>query len=388
MRKRLWIYLVLMVVSLTAGYVIRQSMTSRGVVRAEGITMLPATVKVSKEMEDSVANALLGTYAERGISVYAITDVDHRGEFSVVSVAGLPDDAAQMQLESALWLGSVTVADTTGMPAVVNDVPAAGEYGGSGPVLPFRDGTQAMYGFLGVHGCGFGLGSSWVAVDLFPTENMVYASEAGSVSYVCRDGTQVSMRVGNQLYAHLVDTGQVMGDTYSQGQAIAGMVPGTFTATCGNATQSENNFHVHFCLVPVSGAWSADGYTLDINSSQWVKGEEIVDPTEYLTAAWENANVPPPGSPVGGNFWDALMGGVSEMVDTVANQLPVHEDMSMRTKVMDAARPSFELISLVFFSSFDMTVPLWMFGIITAMELIRVIYAGWMWVKRAIPIIG
>jgi len=368
---------------------------SSPVARAYGITMLPPTVEVSPSLASAVANVLATSAVDREIYTYAITDVSPKTGYTLVSVAGLPDDAQKMSLDAALWLGTVTIADSSDMSGVVNDPPPAQALaaaqtgrGGAGDILPFRTGTQAQYGELGVHACGYSL-NGWMAVDLFPSENMVHASRAGFVTYVCRDDTQVSLRIGENLYAHLADTGQQVGDQYHQGQAMGALVPGTFSDTCGNAEQAPTAYHVHFCFVPDGNTFTADGYELNVNSSVWTKGEETVSPSGYLTANWTDAGVDVPVyAAAGSNFWDGFMGGISDIFENTVSVLPEHQDLGMAEQVAATSAPALELVSVIIAGTFDLTVILWVVGIIIALELVRVIYAGWMWIKRAIPIIG
>jgi hypothetical protein len=182
----------------------------------------------------------------------------------------------------------------------------------AGYILPWRSGTTAWYGPLGVHECGFQL-ADWKAVDLFPAENQVYAVESGNVNYLCRDGTQVSMRVGSIMYVHLQDNGQQVGDHYEQGQAMGGMVSGTFQAACGHAEQQPDHYHLHMCFLPQNNRFYADGYELDTISGGWTKDGQTVNPSGTLTAAWNDA-VDPPVIGGGGsgmfNIWDWLLRGL------------------------------------------------------------------------------
>jgi hypothetical protein len=373
-------------------------------VTEQGITMLPSTVPISARLQLSTLRALALDAYQRGVTTYAITDVVDRDGYWKISVAGMPDGSQQMALSESVWLGTVTINNTTGLPGLVdeampkiaNSLPealgsetAAAEYGvgGSANILPFRSGTTAMYGTLGVHDCGFSM-NGWKAVDLFPSENMVYSSNSGTVSYVCRDENQVALRIGNNLYTHLVDTGQQMDDVYTQGQAIAGMVPGSFDTACGYAAQNEAAYHVHFCFVPNSGGgFNADGYMLSMADSNWRKGSEMVEPTGTLTAAWEDAGFTGTTARASGNFWDSLIGGVIDMANNSMNVMPEHHDFGIVSQIDANVAPALTLINLLF-GSFNCTVPLWVGGIIFVLETVRIVYAGWMWIKKAIPVIG
>lgn len=187
----------------------------------------------------------------------------------------------------------------------------------TGYYLPWKTGTNARYGLLGVHVCGFGM-DGWWAVDFFPAENQVYAMESGSITYVCRDSTQVAVRVGdNILYDHLVDTGQQIGDTYVQGQPMGALVTGSFTDLCGYASQQATAYHVHACFLPSGGQFAADGYILSTATQNWTKSGTVYAPGDYMAATW-TAGLP---SSAGGmfNIWDYLLAGIKSILAWALN---------------------------------------------------------------------
>lgn len=368
------------------------------------VKMVPATIPVELRVQEAVARTLAVGAEERGIFTYAITDVTHKDGYYYVSVAGLQESSTRMRWDDMRWLGLVTLIDQPDLPGMVqtqlpttaNSLPeAAGSVsaaerivgGGSQNILPFRDGTRALYGVKGVHDCGFTL-NGWKAVDFFPEENMVYASREGSVSYVCRDDHQMTLRIGNNLYSHLKINGIYIGDNLYQGQAISEMVPGTYDDVCGGTYQEPEQYHVHFCFIPDSNnVYSADGYSMVATRDDgiWTKiGTYGVAPGQYMIADWANAGVnldnPGPQS----NFWDSLVGGLSSMAIKSMSVFPEHQDMHMSKTVMVNISPAIQLINLIF-GQFDMTVPLWVMGIIFALESVRIIYAGYMWVRKALP---
>lgn len=375
-----------------------QNNTVQPVDEPSGITLLASTIKVDPPIERQVERLLAVDAPIRSVFVYAITDLVDKNGYYYVSVAGLPIGSTKMFLGDALWLGSVQLAKMPGLPGFVTELMASQQTektiqvkqtigGGAGNILPFRSGTQAQYGMSAVHNCGFSL-NGWKAVDFFPSEDMVYSSMAGEVNYVCRDTTQVALRIGDNLYTHLVDNGAQVGDQYTQGQAISGMVPGTFTNSCGVADQGESQYHVHFCFQPdPTGFFHADGYALNTATGTWTKGQDQVNPLGYLTADWQDATIIP-GPAAGANVWDSTVNGVTSMVNHTADALPQHVDLKMADTVLGNVGPAFDLMYTVILANFDLTIPLWVIGIITTLELVRIAYAGWMWVKRAIPIIG
>lgn len=356
---------------------------------ATNITMLTPSVEVSDKLSDQIAYILSKDAPVRGVFKYAITDVTDKDPFVIVSVAGFsvsqPDT---WSIDNAIWIGTVTTVknSTNGYVDVVN-VKNTTYGGGSGDILPFQNGTTAQYGPAGVHDCGFSL-NGWKAVDLFPSQGMVYAAQAGEVSYICRDSHQMSIRVGNNMYVHLVDTGIEVGKNFTQGEAISNLVPGTFSDTCGNTDQLEDAAHVHFCFIPSGdGTYSADGYTLSTSTGNWTKGETTVHPTDYLTATWENADIIP-DSTVGNNFWDGIVDGITTLTKPAKDALPQHQDMGIADTVLKKVSTPLELAYAVVLSQFNMTVPMWVISIWFILEAVRIIYAAYMWIKQAIPVIG
>lgn len=371
--------------------------TPVGLLERGGITMLSSTVPASYELQSRCLDLLAEDASTRGVFIYAITNITQEDFYYYVSVAGLPIGSTKMDLSKSVWLGVITISKLPGLPGIVDDSLSSqpvdtSEYGkdvgGAINVLPFRDGTTATYGVLGVHNCGFSL-NGWRAVDLFPAENMVYSTNDGQVSYVCRDGTQVALRIAENLYTHLVDTGQATGQQYTQGQAIAGMVPGTYEATCGYADQQPDHYHVHFCFIPnPAGTWSADGYALNVGNGNWVKGGETVAPLGTLTADWANAGISGPAPAAGSNFWDGIVEGVMQIVEPTVDEFPDHQEMGIADRVVSTLTTPIRLIYLVILINFKMDVVMWVVGIVTVLEGIRLVYAAYMWVKRAIPVIG
>lgn len=400
-----WLYLLPVLLAVVVWYTFWPKDGPTGQVRMEesGITMLPSTIPVRQDLQQRTLELLAEDAPQRSIFTYAITNIDQSGNYYYLSVAGLPQDAEKMRLSDSIWLGLVTIADFPGLPGYVesaalstansqDDDPGNPGYGkgGSVNILPFRDKTNAIYGVLGVHNCGYAL-NGWKAVDLFPEENMVYSSNDGNVSYVCRDDHQVALRVGENLYTHLVDRGQRTGDHYDQGQAISGIVTGSFDDTCGYADQQPANYHVHFCFIPnPAGTWAADGYAINVNNSDgWLKGGVYTETLETLTADWANANIGDlPGPAAGTNFWDSIVGGLTSMFTSATAPLPEHQAQGIADLSLQKTTPIMALLYMFVFSNFNMTIPILVFGIVFLLEVVRIFYALYMLVKKLIPVIG
>jgi hypothetical protein len=389
-----WFLIIMLVISGVFVFVVWPALLPATVPTINGVTMLMPSVKIPAETERQVLEELAQSPAA-GIARYAVTSLTRRDGYTIVSVAGFAATQEDpWNLEDALWLGTVTLAPG-GKGGIVQEqsnpadggLPARGMEnigGGAGNILPWLQGTQAMYGPLGVHDCGFSLGG-WKAVDLFPINHQVYAAQGGEVSYVCRDSTQISIRVGENMYVHLVDSGIEVGDQFEQGDYIGTLVPGTFDDTCGHADQQPENAHVHFCFLPYDNIFTADGYSLDTNTSVWTKGAETYEPTDYLTATWENAGVVPDmPAAMGGNFWDSIMAGIMNPVEWVMGMFPPHEYMGIADKTTDAFVPSIALFYPTL-SLFNMTTIMWVVLIIMLLEALRIILSLILWIKKVLP---
>jgi hypothetical protein len=110
-----------------------------------------------------------------------------------------------------------------------------------------------------------GFFSGWKAVDFLSdgntsaghAPNRLLAAASGSISYVCRDGTSVVIRIGGLLYAHLLDNGNLtIGHYFDQGDEIGQLRAGSFNDNCGWASQGADWFHVHWGF-PTQRHWSA-----------------------------------------------------------------------------------------------------------------------------------
>lgn len=403
MKKYLLMILIpLALVAVSAGWIAYQQrgQTAAGVIRSGELTaMAPSGGDViSREDTVQVLDVLAKDSARRGIWIYAITSAETRGGYLYASVAGFPgnqDINAPWTLDQATWLGSVTQASGASVGAVQGDsfgaqaLQAFGT-GGGGFILPFYHGTSAQYGVLGVHDCGFSM-NGWKAVDLFPTTQQIYAAYDGEVSYVCRDGTQISYRVGDLMYVHMQDNGVQIGEQISQGQLLGSPVTGTFTATCGNASQTAGIGHVHFCFLPYDNAWSADGYTLSALSNNWTKGGTTYAPLSWLNATWESGDViidPPSSSAMGGNFWDSIVAVLSPSITDSVASLPDHQMVELSDRSTTILIPVLQLL-WPFLSLFQLTWWAWALGIIAILETLRISFAVVMWGKKVLPdIIG
>lgn len=402
-------YLLIMLIGiplLTAGWMAYQQrgQPAAGVIRAgDLVAMPPASANaISREDTVQVLDILAADAARRGVWTYAVTSAEIRGGYLYASVAGFPanqDINAPWTLDQAIWLGSVIKADGAKTGTVQGDsfgaqsAPMQG--GGSGYIFPWYKNTWAMYGELGVHDCGFSL-NGWRAVDFFPMNDLkawpplsplnIYASQSGEISYVCRDNTQISYRVGDLMYVHMQDNGMQIGTQITQGQLLGPVVNGTFSDTCGNAEQDENLGHVHFCFLPYNNSWAADGYTLDTQNGTWFTENEVFETADFLRATWQDAGsvVDLPSSAMGNNFWDSIVAALYPTMQSSVAVLPDHQMAEIGDRSTTILIPVLQLL-WPFLSLFKLTWWAWALGIIAILETLRIAFAVVMWGKKVLP---
>jgi len=179
--------------------------------------------------------------------------------------------------------------------------------------FPWQSGTQMQYGVLGVHDNGFSsVVSGWKAVDFLSdgntgaghAPNWLLAAIAGSIGYVCNDGTSIAIRIGDLFYTHLLYNGNLYsGKYFSEGEEIGQLKPGSFSNSCGYASQGSNWFHVHWGF-PNTGSFHVEGWTLSLSDGKWRRGGE----TRGTLSWFQAGGTSPPSCPTSGGvilYWNA-----------------------------------------------------------------------------------
>ena len=294
------------------------------------ITLVAGTVDVDVGVESAVRQALFQAHdAIPAANYHSISDIQTADSWLFVSVVGLQaldadldwnlDDAIWAGLvllrqdESGHWTGAVEGAEEFSL--LLADVPEEGLDASSKQDLdplrrplipasayrfPWQSGSSMQYGVRGVHDAGFF--SGWKAVDFLSdgntgaghAPNRLLAAASGSISYVCRDGASVAIRIGDLLYAHLLDNGNLtIGHHFNQGDEIGQLRSGSFNDNCGWASQNANWFHVHWGF-PNTGSFEAGGWTLNLSDGLWRRGGE----TRGIYSWFEAEDEPPPGGQV------------------------------------------------------------------------------------------
>ena len=278
-----------------------------------GICMLYPSVPVPMEIAGLIQPTLDQAAELPGnVGCFAVTNVTQYSEYQwIISISGLDYDqefTANWTAEGhVLWSGMIAVqGDALGeyqaalqgsdqFALMIREFPLPpqtialwnGELpGGSDEMIggeleaatgniyfPFAGGTSAMFGPRGVHE---GATQNTYAVDFlgWPQAGImpdaVYAAQAGSVTWICRDSTQMSVRVGYFYYYHLVnDPGLREGSYFSLHQPIGRLVHGSFDDDCGWADQRWDAYHLHFVFGASGGEFGIENWKLDLSSSVW-----------------------------------------------------------------------------------------------------------------------
>ncbi|RIK30554.1 MAG: hypothetical protein DCC56_09535 [Anaerolineae bacterium] len=330
-------------------------------VRAQETTpyVIRSTQPISDELKAHL-DAWLATDAPSSAPYYIVTYVDALPDSWVVSLAGVnlesPDDDWLLEDGTTVWIGSVYVAlngEVTsftlgrGMnkaPMKVFALPSLAPGGGSYVAFPFQAGTGMIYGVRAVHGAGDYGTSGMLAVDLLSGDDLgpgaappyAYASDAGTIDYICDDGTTVAVRTYNAstddyfIYAHLLDNASIaISNSFTRGQQIGSIKYGSFDDDCGWAEQQEDHYHIHWMFEPANGAFQAEGCILRVSTKKWTcNNQEIGTGGWLIGGGGYGAGEDDYGyGSAEKSFWDYLVFG---FVDIATNGwikfLPTHQD--------------------------------------------------------------
>ncbi|HRF95015.1 MAG TPA: hypothetical protein PLZ51_07470, partial [Aggregatilineales bacterium] len=119
--------------------------------------------------------------------------------------------------------------------------------------------------------------------------NRLLASAGGSIGYVCDDGVNVAIKIGDLFYTHLLwNSNLYFGKSFIQGDELGQLKTGSFSATCGHATQNAQTFHVHWGF-PNTGSLVVEGWTLTFSDQQWRRTGE----TKSIYSSLRAGSTPP-----------------------------------------------------------------------------------------------
>ncbi len=416
MDKAIWKLIALLILAIPVNSVLADG----------GIPYARHTVTVPIFLEDIATSVLLNNPVE-GAEYYAITDITTHGDVYVVSIVAIRGcDPQTWNLDCAIKLFTIatdgvisgiegspeyTTLTNTFMndyeqykPNALNDGTAGGDdgdYSNSNlPVLPFKAGTKVVIGSRGVHDAGFSL-TGWKAIDLVSgsdigsgaAPNEVYASIDSEITYVCRDDHSVAVRAGNFLYAHLEDNANLtVGYNLRRGVKFASMVVGSFTDTCGWASQQPNHYHLHFGVPGVTAVQFA-GWTFRpfeggfVNGNTWVRtGDYLYNPG--LTAGDNQVGDPAEQIKQGNSFWDGIVSAMINVIrDGILKRFPERSATNYQDVYINASSVVLRVFFIMLSTSFDLTFFAFFMTAMFILEPARVIYKLYMSIKKAIPFV-
>ena len=242
---------------------------------------------------------------------------------------------------------------------------------------------------------------------------MVYGSWTEPIKSVCRDGTSIGITTENFYYIHLEENTSLQpGVLIRQGQPIGALVKGSFSDRCGWASQQDTSYHIHWGWRPTGDYYfQAEDWILNTNDETWRRGSEDVEVGEFMLAQWPgHSGVIPtlapsvtPGGPTvtpgpgmdyvipaygGDSLWDPVISGLYTMAETTAARFPEHEDSGLGSQITSGAEIAIRVAFTMLTSNFDLTISVIVFGLISAAEVVRLIYAIYLGVKKLIPVVG
>jgi len=346
-------------------------------------------------------------------SVYylAVVDVYNYSNVYVVSLVGLPStaDPQNWSITEAAWIGTAAVSDDYLQAALEGSAlydtltaPVFDDMGGGTdiPIFPWEPGKLAYYGSRGVHDAGYGL-TGWEAIDWvsgpsYGTNyytNGVYASEDAQISYICRDSTSVAVVAGNFLYAHLKDNATLtIGGHIYKGVKFAELVTGSFSDTCGWASQQPGNYHVHWAFEPDSGVKRIEDWTLNITTQDWTKGTSIISIGDAMLSTGTTAVISdgdPSAEMDGSHVWDSpIQSIVSSVTKNIVPRFPEGQTRDIGTTYLNAAGVAIRIFYILIDTNFNTTLLRYFVIAMGILEPTRIIYALYKLVLKALPIAG
>lgn len=387
------------------------------------VTLIDGTTPVSSLTHDALQN-YLDQFAPYPAPYYAATSINDEGTDQLISLVALnlasPNDPWSMERHDGdtspspvVWAGTIKLyPDGNGVPYSTDPpqsyaphlamiMPSILQAGG-GSYVSFPFDKSAMYGPRGVHGSGDYGTSGMVAVDLVGGASLgsnvmsdhVYASDTGTIDYVCNDGTSVAVRTYNSstgdyfLYAHLLDNANLTnGTAFTKGAVIGSLKHGTFNDSCGWAEQDPDIYHVHWMFTPTSGSFRAENYTLNTSDQKWYNGNTAIGTGGWLQNTYivGGGGDNPTGSTQAPSFWDNIVNAIVAFVSTTLAPLPEH------TSPTDLLRMLVNGIDLVFRLTYVFArgnlnlVPMFIIiGIVLIFRLLLSVFWVIWWVVRAL----
>lgn len=398
--KKTTIFLVLLISALAVSPVL-----------ADDITWALGTVSIDSDMQDDIETLLLATPPEDATTlIYAVTDATSSDGDWMISIANLDGVAPPYEEwsweENAVWGGGVVCTGTD--PDWDCEYFEPEPIGGSGSLLfPWRLGTRAIYGVMGVHDGVQTYMPESMAVDFVGGDSLgtsimppyVYAVESGTVTYVCRDEDNIGIRItGANVfgYLHFAPTTVIeLGDTFSAGEQIGILAYGPFENNCGWASQGPDQYHLHFSFYPdADGYLSIGGCLLNTTTENWLCGTNTVGIRGLIPNGTGGTSATTPGdtgtTPTsfgGEHLWDGIVYGIVDAARTFAvNTFPEHTAAGIESAMTNGVMQWMNIVQFIDMSGLIWLAPVFIIiGIMLAIEIVRWSYVVYRLIIRLIP---
>ena len=274
-------------------------------------------------------------------NIYAATNIsgiDTAWNVSLVNLVDVSEPYTDWNMEqNAVWSWFVQCVDSSGWTCTYFELPAGG--GGTGMRLPWKTGFSAIYGTLGVHRDDPSIITGSYAVDFVGGDSLgadimppyAVAVADGTITSVCNDGTSMAIRVDGGpvavAYFHF-DTSNSFSEnqTVTQGQVLGILKYGSFSGSnCGWASQSSDEYHLHFVFLPTSpGFLEIGNCVLDLDTENFVCNGNTYAPLARIPNGGEQSDDPGSSTASGGaHIWDGIVDAIVKMsADTINQYLP------------------------------------------------------------------
>lgn len=369
--------------------------------------LVNGTVSVTSEIRSNL-EAWLASSPPSSAPYYAVTYYKNKTVFAFVSLVGLnlgsPDEDWSLEDGKAIWLGTVKLYPDGSVEQYSKNQHASGgqllfrpklvDGGGSYVLFPWMANRAVIYGPRAIHGDGDYGTSGMFAVDLVSGSDLgrsaapdqAYASDAGTIDYVCTDGDDTAVRTHNDttddyfIYAHLVTNDNLAVDTdFARGALIGSLKHGTFSDDCGWAEQKDTHWHLHWMFTPANGAFQAEGCILTFSDKKWHCGTKVLGTGQWLIGGGgtSSGHDDPAGESgySGGNanvessLWDYMIVGLAFIIDPFFKLVPEHQGLNFVYTIYNTVDLFFRLLYVFFYGNINLlpliTIVLFIFGVKT-----------------------
>lgn len=91
----------------------------------------------------------------------------------------------------------------------------------------------------------------------------------------------------------------------------------------------------------------------------------------------------PPG--LDPNFWSFIIDGTKSLITWVIyGMFPTHVQMDLVNTFTTIVQITLDMTFILVFSNLNMTIPIAVFTVISALEIVKVVYSLWRWFKKIV----